>query len=97
MSRSLRRQPHRGLQNGDGRTGRPSPGWQALRVEPAAFFNPRPPAVPATLHLTREEYFAAAALIGLLASQGKEPDQEWAREWAHRMGRKMAGPRRIKR
>lgn len=40
--------------------------------------------------LTVENYFAACALIGLLASQGAEPDPEWACEWATDMGRRMA-------
>jgi hypothetical protein len=60
--------------------------------EPAGLSNPRPPAVPASLHITREEYFAAAAMMGLLASQGKEPNKEWVRQWAYEMGHKMADP-----
>lgn len=84
------RQAHRGA----GRNDKPAPGWQAMH---GALANPRPPAVPATLHLTLEDYFAAAALIGLLASQGNEPDQEWVRDWSYRMGRKMARLPRLKR
>ena len=64
-------------------------GWQSWS-EGTGFSNPRPPAVPATLELTKAEYFAAASLIGLLASQRKEPNQEWARKWAYEMGEKMA-------
>jgi hypothetical protein len=55
-----------------------------------AVSNPRPPAVPATLGLTLEEYFAAAALMGLLAAQDEEFDQDWASEWALDIGAKMA-------
>jgi hypothetical protein len=52
--------------------------------------NPRTPAVPATLHLTLDEYFAAASVMGLLASQVEEPDLQWCANWSLKMGRKMA-------
>lgn len=48
------------------------------------------PSVPATLSLTLEEYFAAGALMGLIASQHDEPDRAWACEWSLKMGRSMA-------
>ena len=52
--------------------------------------NPRVPAVPASLDLSLEQYYAACALVGLLGSQATEPDQEWAAEWACCMGELMA-------
>lgn len=36
------------------------------------------------------EYFAGAALIGVLASQAEEPDPKWACRWSMEMGRRMA-------
>jgi hypothetical protein len=42
------------------------------------------------MDLRLDEYFAGAALIGVLASQGEEPDVEWACQWAWDMGHKMA-------
>lgn len=36
------------------------------------------------------EFFAAAALTGLIASQAEEPDRKWACEWSFAMGRTMA-------
>ena len=81
---------------GSGKSDRPTPGWKPKR--PAlAWVNPRTPAVPATLDLRVEEYYAAAALMGILASQGEEPDQEWACEWAVEMGEKMASAARKRR
>jgi len=70
-------------------------GWQGRGTDWA---NPRPPAVPASLALSLEEYFAAAALMGLLAAQQGEPDMEWCAEWALKMGRELAAKaRKIKR
>jgi hypothetical protein len=37
-----------------------------------------------------DEYYAAASLMGLLASMGDEPDQEWACEWSFKMADRMA-------
>lgn len=56
-----------------------------------------PPAVPATLELTLEEYYAAAAAIGLLAAQGDEPDPLWASQWALDFGTIMAAEARKRR
>ena len=67
-------------------------GWNVGR-----FVNPRPPAVPATLQLTLEEYYAAAGAIGLLAAQLQEPDAEWALEWSLDFGEKMAAASRRRR
>lgn len=46
--------------------------------------------MPATLNLTQEEYYAAATLMGLLASQAEEPNKKWARDWSFCMGDLMA-------
>jgi hypothetical protein len=74
--------------NGGGEGGaKPTPGWKGPGLH---FANPRPPSVPTTLALTLEEYYAAAALMGLLASQHEEPDQKWACEWSFRMGQNIA-------
>lgn len=59
--------------------------------------NPRPPAVPATLHITLEEYYAAAGAIGLLSAQLQEPDPEWASEWSLDFGEHMAAAARRRR
>lgn len=75
--------------------GKPSVGWKS-RAHPA-LMNPRPPAVPATLQLTLEEYFGAAGAIGLIAAQAEEPDLEWASEWALKFGRVMARKARARR
>jgi hypothetical protein len=69
----------------------PSPGWKGLAaVGFPRFVNPRPPAVPSTLDLRLDEYYAAASLMGLLAASTEEPDQKWACEWAVEMGARMA-------
>lgn len=34
--------------------------------------------------------YTAASLIGLIAAQKKEPNQQWICDWSFRMGRKMA-------
>jgi hypothetical protein len=52
--------------------------------------NPRTPAVPATLDITLDEYFTAASIMGLLASQVAEPDRQWCCDWSFKMGRTMA-------
>lgn len=46
--------------------------------------------MPATLHLALHDYYAAASLMGLLASMGDEPDQQWACDWSFKMGERMA-------
>ncbi len=71
------------------------PGWNAQRE--TALANPRPPATPATLSLTLDEYFAAAATIGLLAAQEHEPDPEWAKNWSLDFGERMAREARRRR
>jgi hypothetical protein len=77
--------------DGDGdRAGKPTPGWKPRLDTRTAFVNPRPPAVPAMLDIRIEEYYAAASLMGLLASMGDEPDQKWACRWAFQMGTRMA-------
>lgn len=42
------------------------------------------------MDLRLDEYFAGAALIGVLASQADEPDPKWACQWSWKMGREMA-------
>jgi hypothetical protein len=59
--------------------------------------NPRPPAVPATLNITLEEYYAAAGAIGLLSAQLHEPDPEWAMKWSFEFGERMAKEARRRR
>lgn len=59
--------------------------------------NPRPPAVPATLHISLEEYYAAAGAIGLLSAQLQEPEAEWAAQWSLEFGEKMAALARRRR
>lgn len=71
----------------------PAPCWNAV----TELQNPRSPSVPATLHLSLTEYFAASALIGLLSAQQKEPEMEWAARWALEMGHKMATESRRRR
>lgn len=73
---------------------KPTPGWNARGT---ALSNPRPPAVPASLDLTLEEYYAAAATIGLLAAQDVEPDPEWASKWSLDYGKRMAREARRRR
>lgn len=75
-----------------------TPGWKPRRPRTAtALANPRPPAAPATLDLTLEEYYAAAGAMGLLAAQGEECDPEWAAEWALKFGVKLAAKARERR
>lgn len=70
---------------------RPTPGWKPRRGgNETGLANPRVPSVTATLDIRLDEYFAAASLMGLLASMGDEPDQDWARDWSFEMGKKMA-------
>lgn len=71
----------------------PTPGWKSSE----AFANPRPPAVPATLDLTLEEYFGAAALMGLMSAQHGEPNKGWASRWALDLGEAMASEARRRR
>jgi hypothetical protein len=40
--------------------------------------------------LPDEAYLIGCALTGILAAQHEEPDQQWAAEWAIRMGRLVA-------
>jgi hypothetical protein len=71
----------------------PVAGWN-LRT---ALENPRPPAVPASLDLTLDEYYAAAGAMGLLAAQLDAPDAEWAASWALDFGKVMADEARRRR
>ena len=71
----------------------PTRGWNT-RV---ALLNPRAPAVPATLDITLEEYYAAAGAIGLLSAQLQEPDPRWASEWSLNFGATMAAEARRRR
>lgn len=71
------------------RNDRPTPGWKGHVALPS-FMNPRPPSVPTTMDLRLYEYFAGAALMGVLASQAEEPDPKWACAWSMKMGRQMA-------
>jgi hypothetical protein len=68
-------------------TSKPTPGWN---LDGTTVVNPKPPAVPATLHINLAQYYAACALIGLTSSQQKEPNKEWAANWAIHMGAIMA-------
>lgn len=68
----------------------PTPGWKGHASLPTALLNPRVPSVPATLHLGLNDYFTAAALMGLLASMAEEPNQQWACDWSLKMGERMA-------
>jgi hypothetical protein len=72
----------------------PIPGWNAGRT---GLKNPRTPAVPATLDLTLEEYYAAAATVGLLSAQDEEPDMVWVIQWTHEFGVRMAAESRKRR
>jgi hypothetical protein len=77
----------------DGRAGNsatePAPGWKG-RSTRTLFTNARVPSVPATLDISLHEYYAAAALMGLIASQHDEPNQKWACQWSFEMGQRMA-------
>ncbi len=73
----------------------PTPGWKGFRL--TGWKNPRTPSVPATLELKLDEYFAAGALMGLVASQVEEPNQQWCRDWSFRMGNMMAREARKRR
>lgn len=85
------RQPKLGQSRtgGGGGSRKTSAGWKG-HPQIAGFANPRMPSVPTTLDITLEEYFAAGALMGLLASQHQEPDRDWACSWSFTMGRGMA-------
>lgn len=58
--------------------------------------NPRPPAAPATLNLSLEQYYAACAAVGLLSAQTSEPDQDSAVRWSVEFGEKLANATRQK-
>jgi len=70
-------------------------GWNPRSV--TSLRNPRTPAVPATLDLTLEEYYAAAAVVGLLSAQLEEPDMDWVVGWALDFGERMARESRARR
>ena len=65
----------------------PTPGWKSASTTSLA--NPRAPAVPVGLKLSVEQYYATAALIGILQSQHDEPDKQWAADWACEMADHM--------
>ncbi len=67
----------------------PRPGWRGWEPE-SGVTNPRPPTVPATLHLNLEQYYTACALIGLLSSQASEPNREWVANWSCDVGQAVA-------
>lgn len=69
------------------RAARPQPGWQG---HDQFLQNPRPPAVPATLDLDLEGYYAACGAIGILAAQTRQPDLDWVVDQASKFGEKMA-------
>ena len=71
----------------------PLAGWNSR----SKLLNPRAPAVPATLDITLEEYYAAAGVIGLLSAQLQEPDPDWASDWALNFGQRMAAKARQRR
>lgn len=81
--------PRRGGRRAADDSSRPTPGWKA-RAQVPSFANPRPPSVPSTMDLRLDEYFAGAALVGVLSSQAEEPDHKWACHWAWEMGKRMA-------
>ena len=91
-----RRKPRAGA-GGATRRDKPTPGWKGYAQMRPGWRNPRTPAVPATLDITLDEYFAAASVMGLLASQIEEPDRQWSCEWAFKMGRTMAREARKRR
>ncbi len=66
----------------------PAQGWQGR--PPVALLNPRPPAVPATLELNLEKYYAACVLIGVAGAQTAEPDKAWLTDYAIEVGELMA-------
>lgn len=70
------------------RNGAPEPGWKAHR-KGLTFSNPRPPSVPTTMELRLDEYYAGAALIGVLASQAEEPNMQWVREYSWKLAEWM--------
>jgi hypothetical protein len=41
------------------------------------------------MDLRLDEYYAGAALIGVIASQGEEPDLRWVREWTWKLADQM--------
>jgi hypothetical protein len=59
--------------------------------------NPRPPAVPATLQITLDEYYAGCALVGIVAAQPEEPDKEWVCDWSLAMGDMMGAAVKMRR
>jgi hypothetical protein len=67
----------------------PTPGWKGTAIL-SGWVNPRAPAVPATLHLTLDAYYAGCALIGILAAQTEQPNIDWASETAIEQGRNIA-------
>lgn len=75
----------------------PTPGWKGHPAGTLGWRNPRPPAVPATLELNLAEYYAAASLMGLVASQVQEPNKRWCRDWSLDMGVMMAAEARRRR
>lgn len=68
---------------------RPTPGWKGTAIADG-WVNPRPPALPATLHLTLEAYYTGCAMIGILAAQTEQPDLDWVSNLAIAQGTNTA-------
>lgn len=60
------------------------------RAAHAATVNPRPPTLPTGVITSLEEYYAACAVIGMLAALTDEPDTDSAVAWSCDFGEKMA-------
>jgi len=74
--------------------------WRPRRAshEPAsAYENPRPPALPAGVIRTLEEYYTAAALMGVIAAQGEAPELDGLTNWAIAAGEMAARKVKAKR
>jgi hypothetical protein len=82
-----RRRQRRRPRDGRAAPNAPAGGWP--RIQPA-FVNARVPSVPTTLDLRLNEYFAGAIVMGLMAAADREPNTEWAQQWAFNFGEKMA-------
>ncbi len=98
MKRPTQRRRPKPSQRGAGAVSRkPAPGWKGHGGLRLGWRNPRSPSVPATLNLNLDEYFTATSLMGLLASQVDEPNQQWCCDWSFKMGRTMAAEARKRR
>lgn len=88
---SSRRPPRKAARRPAGKPAapKPTPGWKPRNQKPGGWSNPRPPSVPSTMDLRLNEYYAGAALIGVLSSQGEEPDLRWIRKWTWQLADEM--------